>query len=148
MNRYFLLSLVCLAVSTIPFTCGFPAQKSRVTVLFKHRNLPQAGDSIIKQQVVYVDPGAAGQDITWDFSTVQPVNDSYNVRYQALSPDTSVIGGIEHRTLYRYGVQGDTWTPTWPTMLWQKKKRGKETEEFAFDANPSISNESKTKEFH
>jgi hypothetical protein len=108
MNRYFMLSLVCLAVSTIPFTCGFPAQKSRVTVLFKHRNLPQAGDSIIKQQVAYVDPGAAGQDITWDFSTVQPVNDSYNVRYQALSPDTSVIGGIEHRTLYRYGVQGDT----------------------------------------
>jgi hypothetical protein len=102
MNRYCLLLLVCLVVPMAT------AQKPRVTVLFKHRNLPQAGDSIIKQQVVYVDPGAAGQDITWDFSTVQPVNDSYNVLYRALSPDTSVMGDIEHRTLYRYSVQGDT----------------------------------------
>jgi hypothetical protein len=71
-------------------------------------NLPHAGDSIIKQQVEFVDPGASGRDITWDFRTVHPVNDSYNLRYRAITADTLQIAGIEHRTVYRYRVQGDT----------------------------------------
>jgi hypothetical protein len=92
--------LTCLA-------CGLSAQKYPA-VLHKHRNLPHIGDSIIKQQVVYVDPGVAGRDVTWDFSVVTPVNDSYNLRYKAITPDSLQIAGIEHETIYRYQIQGDT----------------------------------------
>jgi len=86
--------------------CGLTAQKP--VTLRKHRNLPHAGDSIIKQQVAYVDPGTSGRDVTWDFSSVNPVDDSYTLRYKALTPDTLQLAGIEHRTIYRYRVQGDT----------------------------------------
>ncbi len=84
------------------------AQSHTAAVLTKHRNLPHAGDSIIKQQVEFVDPEASGRNITWDFRNVHPVNDAYNLRYKALTADTSRLAGIEHRTIYRYRVQGDT----------------------------------------
>jgi hypothetical protein len=84
------------------------AQSHTAAVLTKHRNLPHAGDSIIKQQVEFVDPEASGRNITWDFRTVHPVDDAYNLRYKAITPDTSQLMGIEHRTIYRYKVKGDT----------------------------------------
>jgi len=108
MNRYYFLFIFYLVIPMTTIVPKLSAQQSHVTMLYKHRNLPQAGDSIIKQQVAYIDPGAAGKGIIWDFRAVQPVNDQYNVRYRALSPDTSIIGIIEHRTLYRYRVQGNT----------------------------------------
>jgi len=87
---------------------GISAQSRNTVTLSKHRNLPHAGDSIIKQQVEFIDPEASGRNITWDFRTVRPVDDAYNIRYKALTADTSQLAGIEHRTIYRYRVQGDT----------------------------------------
>jgi hypothetical protein len=84
------------------------ARSHTAAVLTKHRNLPHAGDSIIKQQVEFVDPEASGCNITWDFRTVRPVDDAYNLRYKSLTTETSRVAGIEHRTMYRYRVQGDT----------------------------------------
>ncbi|MBB3187858.1 hypothetical protein [Microbacter margulisiae] len=104
---FFFPLFICMLLTV----AGVKAQQTPVTVLYKHRNLPQAGDSLIKQQEAWIDPGAAGQNITWDFRTAKAVNDSYNVRYRALSTDTTRIGAIEHRTLYRYQVTGDS--------LWQ-----------------------------
>lgn len=93
---------------TVMIGTSLLAQSRTTAVLTKHRNLPHAGDSIIKQQVEFVDPGAAGRNITWDFHNVHPVNDAYNLRYKALTADTSRLAGIEHRTIYRFRVQGDT----------------------------------------
>jgi hypothetical protein len=90
------------------FGMGMQAQNSKIAVLKKHRNLPHAGDSIIKQQVEFIDPGASGRNITWDFRSVHPVDDAYNLRYKLLTADTSRFAGIEHRTIYRYRIQGDT----------------------------------------
>jgi len=50
--------------------------------------MPYAGDSIIKQQMEYAGPGAAGKQITWNFSSLRPVNDSYNLLYKAAPDDT------------------------------------------------------------
>jgi hypothetical protein len=96
-----------LAFFLISLAGGLSAQQTP-TVLHKHRNLPHVGDSIIKQQVLYVDPGVAGRDVTWDFSVTTPVNDSYNLLYKAITHDSLQIVGIEHRTAYRYRVQGDS----------------------------------------
>ncbi|MTK53884.1 T9SS type A sorting domain-containing protein [Paludibacter sp.] len=101
MKKY-LLALFFCAISASAFT-----QIPNTVFLCKYRNLPHAGDSIIKQQMEYVDPGAAGRDITWDFRTVRPVDDAYNLRYKAITSDTLQLMGIEHRTIYRYQVKGD-----------------------------------------
>jgi hypothetical protein len=100
-NYLFVLLMCCISTGTF-------AQARNATMLTKKRNLPHAGDSIIKQQVEYVDPGASGRDITWDFRNVHPVDDAYNLRYKAITPDTLQLMGIEHRTIYRYQVKGDT----------------------------------------
>ena len=69
-------------------------------------NLPRAGDVIIKQQVEYKDPGRAGENVLWDFSQLNVVNDEYELMYS--SPDDSVIIGTEHTTQYRYVLQNDS----------------------------------------
>jgi hypothetical protein len=80
----------------------------QATGLHKLVNLPHVGDSIVKQQVDYVDPGIGGTNVIWNFQLVKPVNDYYNLKYQALNPDTNQIAGIEHNTIYRYEVKGDS----------------------------------------
>ena len=84
------------------------AQQNPVISLYKLINLPHAGDSIVKQQVDYIDPGMAGTNITWNFRSVHPVNDYYNLRYQVISHDSKQIAGIEHGTVYNYLVNGDS----------------------------------------
>ncbi|MCL2651768.1 MAG: BACON domain-containing protein [Candidatus Azobacteroides sp.] len=44
-------------------------------------NAPHIGDELIKKQVEYVDPGDAGENITWNFSNLQILNDNYQVSY-------------------------------------------------------------------
>lgn len=56
-------------------------------------------DSITKQQVTYVDPGAAGKKITWDFSKLQTLTDKYILTYKG---DIDSLCGYEHRTHYYY----------------------------------------------
>jgi len=76
--------------------------------LYKYRNIPYAGDSIVKQQMEYANPGAAGKQVTWDFRNVRPVNDEYVLLYKSQPEDTAKIVGIEHRTIYRYQIQHDS----------------------------------------
>ena len=77
-------------------------------VLHKYRNMPYAGDSIIKQQMEYVNPGAAGKQVTWNFSSTSPVNDAYDLYYKADPKDSIQVEGIEHNTIYRYRMQRDS----------------------------------------
>ena len=44
-------------------------------------NAPHIGDELLKRQVEYVDPGSAGENITWDFSHLQFTNNDYQVTY-------------------------------------------------------------------
>ena len=78
------------------------------TTLYRYRNMPCAGDSIIKQQMEYINPGAAGRQITWDFRSIRPVNDAYELLYKPASADSSQMVGIEHRTIYRYNLLNDS----------------------------------------
>jgi hypothetical protein len=65
--RFFLL------LAFAPVAGLLQAQQNTVTALYRQINLPHAGDSIVKQQVGYVDPGIAGTNIVWDFRSVRPL---------------------------------------------------------------------------
>jgi hypothetical protein len=106
-NYYSMKHILSLSL-TVMIGTSLLAQSRTTAVLTKHRNLPHAGDSIIKQQVEFIDPEASGRNITWDFRTVHPVDDAYNIRYKTLTADTFQLAGIEHRTIYCYRIQGDT----------------------------------------
>lgn len=69
-------------------------------------NAFRAGDRLIKQQLAYADAGEGGEDMVWDFHNLQPVGEGYELRYY--SYDDSVTIGQEHRTLYKYILQGDS----------------------------------------
>ena len=80
----------------------------RHAALYRYRNIPYAGDSIIKQQMDYASPGAAGRQVTWNFSSLRPVNDAYDLLYKAEPDDSVRIEGIEHHTIYRYSILHDS----------------------------------------
>ncbi len=75
--------------------------------LEKHLNLPRPEDKIIKQQVGYKDPGRNGTGVLWDFSKQELINDKYTVSYPDYYPDSLTIAR-ERRTLFKYGVRGDS----------------------------------------
>jgi hypothetical protein len=68
-------------------------------------NAPRVGDHIVKQQVEYKDPGRAGENVVWDFSYLELINDEYYLDYD------SILGiyltGTEHYTIY-YHILTDT----------------------------------------
>lgn len=66
----------------------------------------RAGDRIVKQQVEYIEPGRSGENVLWDFSRQESVNDRYELRYY--SYEDSLWVGREHRTLYKYILRGDS----------------------------------------
>ncbi len=107
MSRYLFIQLLCILISLFQ-TDFIRAQRNPFTELMKVANMPRSGDSLVKQQVDYIDPGIAGTNITWDFRKVNPVNDYYNLRYRIISPDSVKIEGIEHGTIYSYVVRGDS----------------------------------------
>ncbi len=78
-------------------------------VLTKGRNAYRAADRIIKQQVEFKDPGSTGNDLIWDFSMLQPINEEYKINY--FIPDSSrmdTLCGLEHRTRYYYCQKNDS----------------------------------------
>jgi len=102
MKTFYFLLLLSLIGSQSLFS------QKRGMALHKYRNIPYVGDSIVKQQMEYADPGTAGKQITWDFRGVRPVNDEYILLYKSASEDTSKIVGIEHHTIYRYEIRHDS----------------------------------------
>jgi len=87
----------------------------------------RAGDVLFKQQVEYIDPGAAGADRLWNFSKLKTINDEYTLEY-AIPPlegdsvyimgekrynegdvkENELIVGTEHNTMYYYYLKEDT----------------------------------------
>lgn len=70
-------------------------------------NSPRPGDRIVKQQIVYLEPGASGNDAVWDFSRQEAVNADYELKYSRYG-DTDTIVGTEQRTLHYYKLSGDS----------------------------------------
>jgi hypothetical protein len=92
----------------ITFIGSLEAQQNSILSLYKLINLPCAGDSIVKQQVDYVNPGIGGSNISWDFKSVKRIDDHYTLKYRNQTTDTSLIEGIEHLTIYRFKISGDS----------------------------------------
>lgn len=87
---------------------------SAVNTLFSQSNLQynlnmyRDGDSIVKQQVTYRDAERSGENVLWDFSQLETIDKKYQLVYSKFVPTDSLIIGIEHRTMYKYGLSGDS----------------------------------------
>lgn len=83
-----------------------PLTLSAQSILSGKHNLPRPGDRLIKQQVVFKSPADSGKSIKWDFSDLKVIAENYELRYDTLHSNLWV--GREHRTMYYYSLQGDT----------------------------------------
>lgn len=97
--KLFLLFMVAVTTSVQMF-----AQYS----LERTTHLPRPGDRLGKQEVAYKSPGNKGTGMVWDFSELENKNADYELRYTSPHPGSDTIIGIEHRTMYRYQLSGDT----------------------------------------
>ena len=73
------------------------------------RNAYRAADQLVKQQVEFRDPGSTGKGLSWDFSTLQPINENYSLNY--FIPDSTrmiCLCGQEHNTRYYFRQQQDS----------------------------------------
>ncbi|MCC8146141.1 MAG: hypothetical protein LIO93_06825 [Bacteroidales bacterium] len=69
-------------------------------------NMYRSGDRIFKQQVGDKDPGRPGENVLWDFSRLEILNDEYELAYT--EHDNSIITGTEHLTHYHYTLRNDS----------------------------------------
>ncbi len=94
------ITICCLMTS-----CYLFAQYS----LTAKNNSFHPGDTIIKQQIEYVDPGPTGKNIAWNFLWLTPVNEKYKLSYfTPKQEDTTLIAGLEHNTRYYYLQKKDS----------------------------------------
>ncbi len=101
MKKYIFILTVCfVAVS------GMAQTSQRLTSV---RNAYRGDDKIVKQQVVFHDPGSSGRGLFWDFSMLQPINEEYSLKY-FISDSTHMtrLCGMEHNTRYYYRQQQDS----------------------------------------
>lgn len=75
------------------------------TVLHKSTNLPRVNDRISKQEIKYFPVGETGLGKVWQIDHLSPVKEQYDLVYIG---NDSLFIGIEHRTQYKYKVQGDS----------------------------------------
>lgn len=78
-------------------------------IIKESTNKFRPGDIIIKQQVEYKEPGISGENLRWDFSHTNILNEKYQlVYYYPQENDTTLIAGYEHNTQYNYQIKRDT----------------------------------------
>lgn len=111
-NLYFFLLILCPIMAF-----------GQLTV---RNNVIRSGDTLIKQQVDYKDPGRSGDNVIWDFGKLKSVNDEYSLSYSSpvlqedsyyvMGYDTirsadveenSLIIGTEHNTMYYYQLKSN-----------------------------------------
>ncbi len=91
-------------------------------------NKLRPGDFVVKQQVHFIDPGDAGIDQTWDFSSLRTIDSEYTLTYDLPAANDSMyivpgqcfekrttradelVTGTEHNTVYYYRMQNNTLT--------------------------------------
>ena len=84
----------------------FPDPVSAQTVVSKPCNAMRPGDCLVKQQVEYKDPGREGENVLWNFSEQQLLDEHYRVNYYGVAD--SLLLGQEQGTLYHYLSGGDS----------------------------------------
>jgi hypothetical protein len=83
---------------------GIPATLPAQHILKKELNLPRENDRLVKEQVVYRQPGETGEKLLWNFSRLQWRND-YTVRY--FSRNEPGLTGAENNNLFFYEFTDD-----------------------------------------
>lgn len=83
--------------------CGFSANAQ--TVLHRSTALPRVGDKIYKQEINFFPSGESGSGRVWQLDHITPVEEQYELVYTG---NDSLFTGIEHRTMYKYRMQGDS----------------------------------------
>lgn len=84
---------------------------SAETTITKDLQSFRKSDVLYKQQIEYKDPGRNGQNVVWDFSSLNFINERYQVKYlepAVIKPDTLCITNIEHRTKYKFFQSNDS----------------------------------------
>lgn len=101
-----MLQKICFLVLLISSTLFCFSQKRKIS---KAENEIGVSDSIVKQQVAYKDPGAAGHNINWDFASANTINEEYVLKYFLPNKKKSeLICGQEHDTRYYYLFKNDS----------------------------------------
>lgn len=95
MKHNFFIPLFCI--------CGFSANAQ--TVLHRSTALPRVGDKIYKQEINFFPCGDSGSGRVWQLDHITPVEEQYELVYTG---NDSLFTGIEHRTQYKYRMQGDS----------------------------------------
>ncbi|WP_353124141.1 T9SS type A sorting domain-containing protein [Dysgonomonas capnocytophagoides] len=85
----------------------------------------RSGDTIIKQQVEFKDPGREGENVIWDFGKLKSINNRYSLTYsspdllensyyilgrdtiQANNDSVRYLIGTEHSTMYYYQLKNN-----------------------------------------
>ena len=75
-------------------------------VLRSELNHFRPGDEIIKQQVEYKNPGRSGENVLWDFSKLDVINDAYRLTYSGYEGVWAI--GMEKNTNYYYTQYNDS----------------------------------------
>ncbi|GHV25200.1 hypothetical protein FACS1894176_03120 [Bacteroidia bacterium] len=124
--EYFLSGLRNKAAMTA-LLLSIPAMLLAQHTLQSDLNRFRPGDALVKQQVEYKNRGRSGENVLWDFSQLNVVNDEYKLNYRlpranrhnqyVLGRDTfdvenvaenELLKGSEHFTQYYYRISGDT----------------------------------------
>ena len=63
-------------------------------------NSPRSGDTLVKQQVEFKDPGREGEYVIWDFGTLKSVNEEYTLDYTSLELINDQYYIIGNDTIY------------------------------------------------
>lgn len=80
-----------------------------VHTLTYHKNKYRASDVIVKQQLKYIEPGMNGENLVWDFSDLELINEKYRIDYFSRDKsDSNFVSCYEHNTFYHYSYLNDT----------------------------------------
>lgn len=60
---------------------AIPEENNPYEITLKN-NGPRVGDTFFKKQAEYIDPGNAGENITWNFANIKVYRDEFNVSYK------------------------------------------------------------------
>ena len=71
-------------------------------------NMYRANDRLQKQQIAFIDLGRAGNNVLWNLSEVDVMNENYIVEYAEDPQKPDRIRGIEHGTAYSFDKLGDS----------------------------------------
>lgn len=101
------LKLLLLLSIPLCFQFGYAQTSQRLS---SERNYYRSGDKLVMQQVEYKDPGSKGKELSWDFSSLQSIDEEYHRDY--FRPDSldhpELFCGLEHETRYYYKQQQDS----------------------------------------